>query len=100
MSHPPEDVRDAASRSTPIRSTSMHPPATRVIYREQPYLLELNADRSLKAAFGPFTPGTEPSLAECSPDTQVHDAELIHRLVRLVPISPDLPAAEDTLAGG
>lgn len=78
----------------------MHPPATRVIYGNLPYLLELNADGSLVAAFGPFTPGTEPSLAECSAETQVHDAELIDRLVPLVPVNPDLPAAKDTLAGG
>jgi hypothetical protein len=78
----------------------MHPPATRVIYRDQPYLLELNADGSVAAAFGPFTPGTEPSLAECSAETQVHDVELLDRLTRLVPVSPDLPASDDTLAGG
>lgn len=78
----------------------MHAPATRVVYRNQPYLLALTGDGQVLAAFGPFTPGTEPSLAECSADTQVTDAELLDRLTRLVPISPDLPAAEDTLAGG
>lgn len=78
----------------------MHPPATRVIYRDQPYLVEMNADGSVVAAFGPFAPGTEPSLAECSSDTQVQDAAILDRLVGLVPISPDLPAADDTLAGG
>ena len=78
----------------------MHPPATRVIYRDRPYLLELNADGSVVAAFGPFAPGTEPSLAECSAAVQVQDAELLDRLSRLVPISPDLPPADDTLAGG
>ena len=78
----------------------MHPPVTRVIFRDQPYLVELNADGSVVAAFGPFAPGTEPSLAECTPDTQVRDAETIDRLTGLVPISPDLPAAKDTLAGG
>lgn len=78
----------------------VHPPATRVIYRDQPYLLELNADGSVAAAFGPFTPGTEPSLAECSAETQVHDVELLDRLTRLVPVSPDLPPSDDTLAGG
>ena len=77
----------------------MHPPATRVVYRDQPYLLEINADGSVAAAFGPFAPGTEPSLAECSAETQVHDAELLDGLTRLVPLSPDLPASEDTLAG-
>jgi hypothetical protein len=76
-----------------------HPPATRVIYRNVPYLVELGPDGNVVAAFGPFTPGTEPSLAECSADTQVRDAALIAALTRLVPTSPDLPAAEDTLAG-
>lgn len=76
-----------------------HPPATRVIYRNVPYLVELGADGSVVAAFGPFTPGTEPSLSECSADTQVSDAALIDAITRLVPISPDLPASEDTLAG-
>ncbi|CAN5578734.1 hypothetical protein BH23CHL10_BH23CHL10_07880 [soil metagenome] len=78
----------------------MHPPATRVVYRSQPYLLELTADGVVVAAFGPFTPGTEPSMAECGADTQVHHADLLHRLTRLVPVSPRLPAAADTLAGG
>lgn len=78
----------------------MHPPATRVIYQDRPYLLEVNADGSVAGAFGPFAPGTEPCLAECSADTRVQDAELLDRLTRLVPISPDLPAAEDSLAGG
>ena len=78
----------------------MHPHATRVIYRDQPYLLELNADGSVAAAFGPFSPGTEPNLGECSVENQVHDAELLDHLTRLVPVSPDLPASDDTLAGG
>jgi hypothetical protein len=77
----------------------MHPPAARVIYRHQPYLLELNRDGLVVGAFGPFTPGTEPSLAECGPGTQVQDPELVDRLARLLPSSPGLPAAEDTLAG-
>lgn len=78
----------------------MHPPANRVVYRNRPYLLELATDGSVVAAFGPFTPGTEPSLADCSEDTRVRNAGLLDCLTRLVPISPDLPAAEDTLAGG
>lgn len=78
----------------------MHLPATRVVYRNQPYLVESSADGSVVAAFGPFTPGTEPSLVECRADNQVQDAELLDRLTSLVPISPDLPAAADTLAGG
>jgi hypothetical protein len=78
----------------------MHPPATRVVYENRPYLLEFDGGGSLVAAFGPFTPGTEPNLSECRAETQVRDAHLLRRLRRLAPISPDLPAAEDTLAGG
>ena len=83
-----------------MQERDMHPPATRVIYRNVPYLLELDTERAVVAAFGPFTPGTEPSLGQCSADTQVRDPALVSRLARLVPISPGLPAAEDTLAGG
>lgn len=36
----------------------MHLPATRVVYRNRPYLVELNADGSVVAAFGPFAPGS------------------------------------------
>jgi hypothetical protein len=78
----------------------MHPHATRVIYQDQPYLLELNGDGSVAAAFGPFAPGTEPSLTACSADNQVQDAELLDRIIRGLPMSPDLPANEDSLAGG
>lgn len=78
----------------------MHPPASRVIYQDQPYLLELNGDGSVAAAFGPFAPGTEPSLAQCSADNQVKDAELLDRIARALPTSPDLPPGDDSLAGG
>ena len=78
----------------------MHPPASRVIHENLPYLLELHADGSVAAAFGPFAPGTEPSLAECSADTRVNDADLLERLSGLLPISPTLPPADDSLAGG
>ena len=78
----------------------MHPLTTRVVYRDQPYLVQLNPDGSVIAAFGPFAPGTEPSLAECGADMQVNDADLLAQLIRLVPVSPDLPAAKDTLARG
>ena len=78
----------------------MHPPVRRVIYQQQPYLVELDPNGGVVAAFGPFTPGTEPSLAECNASTQVRDAELLERLTPLVAMSPHLPAGDDTLAGG
>ena len=77
----------------------MHPPATRVIYDDRPYLVVVDGEGSVTAAYGPFAPGTEPSMTECGPDTQVDDAALVERLRHLIPISPELPVAEDTLAG-
>lgn len=76
-----------------------HEPATRVVYRDRPYLL-VTADASVVAAYGPFVPGTEPSLAECSAENQVSDDTLVETLMRLLPISPALPSSADTLAGG
>jgi hypothetical protein len=77
----------------------MHPPSTRVVYRNQPYLLEHDDEGAVLRAYGPFTPGTEPALAECGEDNHVHDPELIDVLTSLVPLSPSLPAADDSLAG-
>ena len=47
---------------------------------------------------GPFTPGTEPSLADCGDGNRVRDSRLLATLARLLPLSPDIPAADDTLA--
>jgi hypothetical protein len=80
------------------RGGAVHPPASRVVYRNLPYLVELKADGSVARAFGPFTPGTEPSLEECSDENQVSDVELIRALTGLLPRSPSLPAADDSLA--
>lgn len=77
----------------------MHDQATRVVYENQPYIVVRGADGSGERAYGPFTPGTEPNLAECGPDTEVHDRGLRMTLVELLPLSPELPASEDTLAG-
>jgi hypothetical protein len=71
--------------------------ATRVIFENQPYLLV--TEDGIERAFGPFTPGTEPSLAECHPETEVFDPELKRLLHGLKPVSPDLPNSSDTLAG-
>ena len=77
----------------------MHPEATRVVYNNQPYLILRGEDSDAARAYGPFTPGTEPSLAECTSDLEVRDPALLTRLQDLLRISPDLPTHEDTLAG-
>jgi hypothetical protein len=77
----------------------MHSDATRVVYENQPYLVLRDEDGNVKRAYGPFTPGTEPSLAACTPDMEVTSAALLAMLRELLPISPELPASEDTLAG-
>lgn len=77
----------------------MYPDAVRVVYDNQPYLAHRQEDGSLARAYGPFAPGTEPSLAECTPDNEVHDPALLSALQALLTISPPLPSSEDTLAG-
>jgi len=77
----------------------MHPEASRVVYNDQPYLVLLQEDGSVEHAYGPFGPGTEPSLSECTPVTEVHERALLATLHDLLPVSPKLPAHEDTLAG-
>lgn len=76
----------------------MHPQASRVVYNNQPYLVLTLDDGSIERAYGPFTPGTEPSLSECTPDTAVEERALLAILHDLLPISPNLPSPEDTLA--
>lgn len=76
----------------------MHPQASRVVYNNQPYLVLTLEDGSVERAYGPFTPGTEPSLSECAPDTEVHEHALLAKLQALLPISPDIPSPDDTLA--
>ena len=71
----------------------------RVVFDNQPYLVICADDGSIDRAYGPFTPGTEPNLVECTPDTQVTEPALLADLLRLLPVSPRLPASEDTLAG-
>jgi hypothetical protein len=77
----------------------MNPKATRIVYDNQPYLVIRREDGEVERAYGPFTPGTEPSLADCTPDTEVRDQAVLATLRELLPISPELPAHEDTLAG-
>ena len=45
----------------------MQPPPVRVVYDSQPYLVIRDGEGKAAQAFGPFAPGTEPSLAECRP---------------------------------
>lgn len=77
----------------------MHPEASRVVYNDQPYLVLLGEDGSVERAYGPFRPGTEPNLSECSPETKVRDPSVLATLYDLLPLSPKLPAHDDTLAG-
>lgn len=77
----------------------MQPAPVRVVYDNQPYLVNRREDGSIDRAFGPFTPGTEPSLEECSTDNEVRDPVLLATLTDLLPISPSLLASQDNLAG-
>ena len=71
--------------------------AVRVIYDNLPYLVARNEDGSLARAHGPFTPGTEPNLAECSAESVVRSAAVLASLEDLLPISPAIPPSADTL---
>jgi len=76
----------------------MQPPPVRVVYDSQPYLVIRDGEGKAAQAFGPFAPGTEPSLAECTPEIRVTDPDVLSTLDALVPLSPELPAHADTLA--
>lgn len=73
---------------------------SRVVYDNQPYLVVRHEDGSIDRAYGPFTPGTEPNLDGCTDDMRVDSGALLATLEGLLPISPQLPSNEDTLAGG
>lgn len=78
----------------------MRPELVRVVYDNQPYLVVRQDDGSLERAYGPFTPGTEPNLSDCTDEMRAADQSLLASLEDLLPISPELPSNEDTLAGG
>ena len=78
----------------------MRPELVRVVYDNQPYLVVRRDDGALESACGPFTPGTEPNLSDCTDEMRVGDQGLLAALEDLLPISPELPSYEDTLAGG
>ncbi len=72
----------------------------RVVYESEPYLVVVQDDGSLARAYGPFTPGTEPNLDDCTDAMRVTSADLLDTLEALLPRSPELPSHEGTLAGG
>ena len=78
----------------------MRPEAIRVVYNSRPYLVTRREDGALDRAYGPYAPGTEPSMVEVSPEVMVRDPALLAALEGLLPISPLLPSGADTLAGG
>ena len=78
----------------------MRTDSSRVVYDNQPYLVARREDGGLDRAYGPFTPGTEPNLDDCTDEMRVTSQSLLATLEGLLPISPQLPSNEDTLAGG
>ncbi len=74
--------------------------AARVVYKNLPYLVIREADGSLGQAHGPFTPGTEPNLAECNDRNRVESEDLLVELDQLLPVSPSIPPSRGTLADG
>jgi hypothetical protein len=77
----------------------MRPDLVRVVYDNLPYIVVREEEGSLDRAYGPFTPGAEPNLADCTVEMRVEDGSLLAALSDLMPISPPLPSHEDTLAG-
>jgi len=74
--------------------------ALRVVFDNLPYLVVRAADGTVARAYGPYAPGTEPNLADASPASEVTDPDLLGTLEGLLPLSPELPRTESTLAGG
>ena len=70
----------------------------RVVFDNRPYLVTRDVDGGLDRAFGPFAPGTEPSLADCKATTEVSSSATRNALELLLPVSPEVPS--DTLARG
>jgi hypothetical protein len=77
----------------------MRPTPTRTVLDNRPYLVIRREDGVLDRAYGPFTPGAEPSMESCTPDNEVHDTDTRASLERLLDVSPSLPASDDSLAG-
>lgn len=71
----------------------------RVVYENQPYLVIRSEDGSVDRAYGPFSPGIEPALGECRPESEVSSEAVLAALRDLMPISPELPFSDDNLSG-
>jgi hypothetical protein len=74
-----------------------HADATRIVHDDLPYMV-VDDERGESTVYGPFDPGTEPSLAECTPDRRLTDPSLRERVIALRPVSPDIPAHASSLA--
>jgi hypothetical protein len=74
-----------------------HDSATRVVLDGTPYLV-VDDREGPASVYGPFDPGTEPSLDVCTPDRQVTDPALRDAVLDLRSISPDIPAHASSLA--
>ena len=74
--------------------------ASRVVYKSLPYLVIREVDGSLGQTHGPFTPDTEPNLAECNDRNRVESEDLLVELDQLLPVSPSIPPSRGTLADG
>jgi hypothetical protein len=70
----------------------------RVVFDNRPYLVTRQPDGSVERAYGPFAPGTEPSMDECGAHNEVNSSATRDALELLLPISPELPPGSDTLA--
>jgi hypothetical protein len=72
------------------------PHARRVIHDFKPYLVMygVGGDREV---FGPFAPGTEPSLEACADANRVADPTLAEAILGLASGSPELRPAQDHL---
>ena len=73
-----------------------HADATRVVLDDVPYVVV--DDAAGETVYGPFDPGTEPSLAECTPERRVSDESVRDRVIALRSVSPDIPAHASSLA--
>ena len=96
-------MREAVVRHGPcIQRTLMQTNrgGVRVVFDNLPYLVVRGDDGRIERAFGPYAPGTEPNLADATPASEVTDPDLLGTLEALLPLSPELPHSESTLAGG
>jgi hypothetical protein len=79
-----------------IKEAEMHH-AKRVVYQSRPYLLRHHEGE--EKVYGPFEPGSEPTLAMATADREVEDPTLISEVRRLAAVSPPLPFNAEGQAG-